>query len=234
MFAFGLLQPPAPVALEDFAGRYAFYDDGWPGTLTLSVGSAGNLQATFYSYRYQNTYEATCELDEQRPNQVRITLHGYNELARQIYTGYLFTRSKNAIAGWSAWKGTPYGFFARKSRPTLLGLPGLGKVEPDDFAGFYNFYYDGDSATLELRRTGSHEFQGLLSEHSGVDLPVIGRIDPEVAHKITITVLADIDVSDQPANITAFLFSWSRNAIAGSIEWAAHHMACYAVKFREG
>lgn len=233
MFSDGSLRALNRVVPRDFAGRYAFYDDGWPGALTLFYERVGGLRAAYHSYRYASDYEVTAVVDDHHPHQITITIHEFNEMGRQVFTGYLFTRSKNVIVGWTEWKGTPFGFLARKARPRLLNSPMTGQVQPKDFEGRYSFYCDGDSATLTLRRIGSRELAGTLSEHKGADLAVSALVDPEVPHKFTGIVEGIKREPGRPPIITGFLFSWSRDVIAGSIEWAGTHLACYAAKFSQ-
>src|SRR5260221_1362680 len=151
MFSDESLRHAAPLDPRTLAGTYAFYDDGWPTTLTLRVGSDGRVDADFFSYdRTRGAFAATAELDPEQQHHLTVVVRDFNELREQRYEGYAFTRRRAAIAGVTDWKGQPFSFFACRQPPFTLGPLLPGDVSPNDLLGAYGLYCDGLHATLTL------------------------------------------------------------------------------------
>jgi hypothetical protein len=234
MFADGALLRPALVDVADYVGRYAFYDDGWPGMLTLWRGQGRALDGAYHSYRFGTDHSLTAVVDERHGHHIGLTIHDFNELPGQSFTGYLFTRAYNGIAGSTEWKGEQFGFLARRWWPASLGVSHAGRVRSEDFAGKFSVYCDGEHATLELRVAGTRALSGTLREGArGRAFPVAAAVDERVAHKVTMTVhgLHDLVPEADPPVITAFLFSRPRSVMAGWLDWGGEQVGCYLERF---
>ena len=142
---------PSVVKSYDFAGYYSLYHDGWYGSLELLHEQEGKLRGTYKSVRYKRAYNVTAIVDEKHQHQIQLVIHEFNHNlpSDQVFTGYLFTHIKNAIAGRTIWREKPFGFFARKSGFLYLSDYGEGQesILPEDFAGSYSLYHDGQPAT---------------------------------------------------------------------------------------
>lgn len=238
MFANDLLRRPARVEMTQIAGRYAFYDDGWPGVLQLAVGKDLELEAAFYSYRFHAAFEATVTLDHQAPHKISIVIYNFNELPHQTFTGHLFTRAHNGIAGWTVWKGELFGFLGRKAPPLSLGaqLAREDQLAPGNFSGSYSLYCDGEHATLVLAMAGPLSLEGTLHEtNGGTIFPVTAQVDPLIRNRITITVHLTTETTvsySPPPTLTAYLFTRQRTAMAGWLQWGDTSLGCYMVRFK--
>ena len=221
--------PPVSEPLADLLGRYAFYDDGWMGMFHIHVDD-GNLRATYRSYRFRSSHSVTLLPRNGPPHSVRFTIQDFNELPQQFFSGYFFTGSRNAIAGSTEWKGVPYGFFARKTRPVSLGPLGSDKVEVDDYAGKYYFLCNGTRASLWLSVAGKRSLTGSLRS-GGEEVTVSGRVDEDVSHK-TVLTLGDVYKVDQSLpTFTGFLFTRQKSAMAGWVEWRKIRLGCYMLRY---
>jgi hypothetical protein len=227
MPAEGLFRPPDPVVPMDFIGRYAFYDDGWLGALTLSEGSGGGLNASFHSYRFDADYRATALVGDRAPNEIVVRIRDFNELEEQVFTGYLFTRTKNAIAGQTEWKGVPFGFYGRRSRPRQVSPFGFGPLQPVDFAGTYSVYCDGEPATVHLIFEQGSVLSGTWRwTFDGTAFPVAATVGDGVAHRIDLSIPG----AGSPL-FTGYLFTRPKNVVAGSIDHAETRLGCYMLRF---
>lgn len=227
-----MLQPAVldPNRLE---GDYAFYDDGWPCQLTIRRQAKGGLSARFFSYaRTEGAFSARLSLDHALSNRVEIVVSNFNEMARQVYTGYVFTRAISGIAGTTEVKGEPYGFFARRQPPYSIGSLLPGAARPIDFLGSYSLYCDGEHATLDLMHLDGMTLHGAVSEDDGgAVFPVIASIDPIVPHQVEIMVRDVPAGSGGSPTMALWMFSRPRTALAGWMRWGEARLGCYLTRF---
>ncbi len=148
-----------------YAGAWRFYDDGWPGTLSLDVLEGNLLQGTFYSDRFRAQYKATATISDEVPYRINIVFHEYNWLERQEYSGYLLAGELNTMAGYSYWRSERFSFVAFKERSPIPGSFRPGPVEPIDFAGDWALNLDGKITDVEL--TYDRETETLSGRFSG-------------------------------------------------------------------
>src|SRR5579871_4575653 len=104
-----------------YAGTWRFYDDGWPGRLTLTPLVDNRLEGTFYSDRFRAEYLATAIVSDDDPRRLTITLHEYNWLDKQNYFGFILSSDLDTIAGYSYWRSERYGFIAFQERSVIPG-----------------------------------------------------------------------------------------------------------------
>ena len=77
----------------------------------------------------------------------------------QKFLGYLFTQTKNAMAGVTWWNNTPFGFYCLQSyagTSLKVGLVEPMAYEISDFTGTYTFNHDGWPGTLVLEDGGGN------------------------------------------------------------------------------
>jgi hypothetical protein len=232
-----LFSLPAPdlsaVKPSSFAGRWAFYDDGWLGTLTLHSEAGQELSGTCYSERFGQEYRVTGSVSGSLPHKVEIVIHDYNWLDRQVYEGYLLTHGRNAITGRTTWRGEPFGFVARRTTTLTLGSFGSGPVRPADFAGGWTLYLDGQRATLELTHDPAADLlRGQCTGQAVGSLQVTGQAGTDVGHGTRLVLHPEGEPAAEELVLSGYLFSRPKNAIAGWIEGGPVPVGFYLVKFR--
>jgi hypothetical protein len=232
IFADGALVQPAVFDPSRLAGDYAFYDDGWRCSLSLRQRSERGFDARFRSYdRTEGAFDVDVWLDPELPHRLQLTVSGgFNEVQRQTYRGFAFTRGAVGIAGVSDWKGAPFGFFARRHPPYSVGPAIPGTIAPTDFVGSFNLYCDGEHGTLELSEQDGAEVRGTLREQGGATLPVTASIDAAVPYHAVIAV-HDVG-SALPPLLSVWMFVRPRTALAGWLDWGDTRLGCYLTRFK--
>src|SRR5690348_3624304 len=94
---------PGRIRPEDFAGRFSMFDDGWTGRLVLRHEQGRALSGTFWSYRFEDVFRVTADVDAAEPHRIEFVIHNFNWMERQTYSGWLLTQSRDALAGTSVW-----------------------------------------------------------------------------------------------------------------------------------
>lgn len=143
-----------PVTVQDFAGLYAMNHDGWKGRLELWVrfmatSISGNIGGRYTSADGTRTHAvrgfvgptgSDISLRDGTPAhkiQFYIDFGDTSDPADdQKFEGYLFTRTKAAMAGKTWWNNVPFGFYAEKQRPPVPrimvnGQRGTLQLTPD-------------------------------------------------------------------------------------------------------
>ncbi len=125
---------PGAVSIDDFLGTYAMNHDGWNGTLELRevtgprLAGSANLTGT---YTGSDGRSHAVRGFVRGPSQSMPTDWGpdhkiefYVDFADtspttddQKFEGYLFTQTKDGMAGLTWWNATPFGFYGEKRIP---------------------------------------------------------------------------------------------------------------------
>ena len=214
----------------DFIGTYVLFHDGWRGTLTLGARSRTEVIGEYNSERFGRTYQVTGEIGSE-DHRIVFHIHDFNSLPSQRFEGYLFTRPKNGIAGTTNWRGTPFGFFARKVRSMSMDSYDAGPVAPQHFAGRYSFYHDGWHGTLHLHFDRERSLTGTYeSDRFGREYEVTATVDPTHNHKIRITIQNFNSLPQQ--HFDGYLFTRPKNAVAGTTDWRGTDFGFFMYKTR--
>jgi hypothetical protein len=263
------LQPIGDPITNSFVGTYSMNHDGWRGVLKLwpnpntlhVIGS--DFWALLGQYTDQNnkTHAVRGKVKESVANPAGWVDHkiefyiDFNDTDTQaddqLFEGYLFTRTKNAVAGITYWNNIPFGFFINQ-KGNLQGGPQLisGPVTTNSFIGTYSMNHDGWEGVLKLWRNPStihvigSDFWALLGQYTDQNNKthaVRGKVKESVAnpagwvdHKIEFY----IDFNDTPTNqnddqkFEGYLFTQTKDGMAGITWWNNTPFGFYAEKER--
>jgi hypothetical protein len=212
---------------QDFAGRYAFYDDGWPGTLELTAQDDGRLEGTFSSHRFDSEHAVHGHVDPAQPHRAEFDIESYNWLPAQRFTGMLFTQGRNGMTGTTEWEEECFGFLATKSGQLGLSAYRPGRVKPSDLVGEFRIVLDGVVGTLALQDGGV----GTFRSQAGEVLEVRATVGDPVEHAVRVTIPSS--PGSAPAfTVLAYLFTRPKSAAAGWMEWDGLRLGCYLLRYR--
>lgn len=217
-----------------YAGAWRFYDDGWPGTLSLDVLAGNLLQGTFYSDRFRAQYRATATVSEEDPYRVNIVFHEYNWLEKQEYSGFILAGEQDTIAGYSYWRSERFGFVAFKGRSPIPGNFRPGPVEPIDFAGDWSLNLDGKITDVELAydketETLSGRYSGGRSVSEDFDCTLT---DGCAGHALHI-VMPDLALpASRGPSLDGYLFTRPKSVIAGHASIDGALAGFYLLRYR--
>lgn len=217
-----------------FAGRWRFYDDGWPGLLSLEIQAEDRLTGTFYSDRFRVEYSVTATVSRDAPHAIRLSFHNYNWLPRQDYFGFLFTVGKNTIAGYSYWRSERYGFVAFRHPAPIPGNFRPGPVDFTDFLGDWRLNLDGDVSDVEFtydRKTG------VLAGRSVREGAPPRRLSCKLAsgpvgHAIHLITSGQGTLDPPEVSLHGYLFTRPKGTVAGHASVAGHRAGFYLLRCR--
>jgi hypothetical protein len=222
-------EPVEPQAgARAFAGVYTLADDGWPGVLTLEHDGGDELDAQFYSVRFERGYEANVRVPANDPSRIELSIHRFNQMARQDYVGYVLGLRHEAFAGSTVWRDRPYGFFARRANFHHLsryGAPG-DVVEQKDFVGTYTVWHAAGIGTLEIWPAPG----GLAGRYRGADG---AAADAEIGGgRYAYEAQIGFPLAGMPFAARGYLFTRPKNVVAGTAEWGGRTTGFYMIKVR--
>jgi hypothetical protein len=168
----------------------------------------------------------------------------------QRFAGYFFTQSKDAIAGVTFWNDVPFGFYAQRSGAGA-GLDARRPIETAiaklDFLGPYRMNHDGWKGTLTLWAAPDDPIEqrpnvrgSYQSDLGGPSRAVRGYVRTSTypidatwgpSHKIEfyVDLPGTLDTGDDQ-QFDGYLFTQTRDAMAGVTWWHGRPFGFYAVK----
>jgi hypothetical protein len=220
---------------QRFLGRWNLNHDGWRGTLDINripdfyqnhylakstFGTADNRIGTFfshdgYTYRVNGTMEGNkivFRIDGNNRNQ------DYDDMTGKPYTGYIFSRDPETIAGTFVDGGTTYGFHATQGDWLPPDASPGGAFAGAQYIGNWSLNHDGWPGTLTI--TSVNPLTGALSASyrnaQGEVFPVTGRVGAG-GRAITFSIAFD---AASPQVFNGYIYSWDRGIMSGITFWA--------------
>ncbi len=157
-----------------------------------------------------------------------------------MFEGYLFTRTKDAVAGITWWNNIPFGFYAQKNGSFAGGANfASGTITTAHFLGKYNMNHDGWKGKLSLWQSNGavigsytdgngavHNVRTVLRTASN---PLPNTWGPD--HKIELYIdFADTANANDDQKFEAYLFTQTKDAMAGVTWWNNTPYGFYAEK----
>jgi hypothetical protein len=166
-----------PVQKRDSVGVWNMSHDGWTGVLTLwgedgdPIEGLPNLAGNYTSASDGKTHAVEGYMrtwDYFRPqgwgpdHKIEFFIDfadTYSSGDDQRFEGYIFTQTKDGMAGRTYWHGTPFGFYALKDQDVHFEIAPPGSIQKSDFLGTYDMNVNGIRGTLELW-AGTDDYAG--------------------------------------------------------------------------
>jgi hypothetical protein len=255
----------SPIQRADFADYYEMVHDGWQGTLHLTTANGDIIEGTpnmggkytasdgaehgVRGYVRTATYPISSSWGPDHKISFYVDFSDTpSQDDDQKFEGYLFTWTKDAMAGITWWNDVPFGFFARKDALFIGLAPDFapGSVSMEHFLGTYRMEHDGWKGTLELWQPrftvlGAGNVAGRYTASDGTAYNVRGTVktastmlpsdwpDHKIEFYIDFPNTADLN-DDQ--EFEGYLFTQTKDAMAGITWWNSTPFGFFAEKER--
>jgi hypothetical protein len=103
-----------PVRPEDFGGRYAVSDDGRPGVLSLLADAEGSVRGSLWTEGSDRAVAVSGRVDRTVAHAIELVIDEPAAIDRRKVVAYLFSKTKNAMAGWTETDGVAAGIYMTK------------------------------------------------------------------------------------------------------------------------
>lgn len=248
------------------ATTYDMVHDGWEGRLTLvaapddPIEQLPNLTGVYTGTNnlphqvrgYMRTWQYPLPPEWGPDYKVEFHIDFGDTLQEeddQPFDGYLFTQTRDAMAGVTWWNDTPFGFYALQDSTASSGLQfetSLEAIVKDDFTGIYQMNHDGWQGTLTLWSVTDDPIEqlpnlkGTYLGQDGKTHAVRGYVRtpsyPQPVewgpdHKIALYIdFNDTPVWDDDQHFEGYLFTQTKDAMAGITWWHDRPFGFYALK----
>ncbi|MER6912574.1 hypothetical protein ABT354_12965 [Streptomyces sp. NPDC000594] len=214
--------PPGPPGPERelpradgiWSGRWQMDHDGWHGELVLDplpgggAGTAPDVPVRLGCYRRAGRRYAVHGFTVQHGRGLRFRV---DQTQDQEFQAYLCGGDAARAAGWTDWRGTPFGLsLSRSARP---GPPAQGFTAAD-WPGVWVMDHDGRRGRLDISSVRPFAAQYTPAQGRGA-LPAFGGPDGRRPHILDLT----IPFPGGCRSLRLLAHTWERDVFSGHTSW---------------